>query len=235
MQVTRIRGHAYALVVYPDLFVCLQIVPHKHLLLTTDQCGADLHGGEPIDVYVSDDFLRKVDGDERHVLDAVQMFLAGSYNSFRLLADHVVHDREIMWREVPDHVYVVLEQAQIHAKRIVVVKISHRSIIHQLPDLLYGAREEEGVVHHNAQILPFGQLNQFLCLSYAGREGLVNEDMFTVLQSGLSYFEVRPDWRDHRYDIDTRGFNDLHRIRGERNSRMCLFQAFLSLGVLVAH
>ena len=38
--------------------------------------------------------------------------------------DQVIHDRQIVRRQVPDHVDVVLEQAEIDAHRIVVIKIA---------------------------------------------------------------------------------------------------------------
>src|SRR6516165_6043366 len=124
MQVAGVSRHANTLVVDLDFFVGFEVVPHEHSFLASNQGGAHLHGGQPVHVNVRDDVLGEIDGDERNVFDTVQMLFARSYDGFRLLPDHVVHDGEIVRGEVPNDVDVVLEQAKIDAKGIVVVQIA---------------------------------------------------------------------------------------------------------------
>ena len=51
-------------------------------------------------------------------------------------AEQVVHDREVVDREVPDHVHVALEQAEIHPGRVVVVDVAELAGVDQLADRL---------------------------------------------------------------------------------------------------
>ena len=89
---------------------------------------------------------------------------AGRDHRLGLLADDVVHDRQIVRREVPHHADVVLEQAEIHARRIEVVERPERAGVDDLANLPDRAAEEERVIHHDLQVLPVGQLDQLLGL-----------------------------------------------------------------------
>ena len=112
------------LVVYPNFFVCDQIVPHHHFLLPADQRRSDLHRRQPIYVDVRDDVFRKIHRQIRHIFNAVQMLFAGGHNRFWLSLNQVVHNRQIVGRKVPDNADVVLKQSQIYAKRIVIIEVA---------------------------------------------------------------------------------------------------------------
>ena len=73
---------------------------------------------------MGDDLVREVDGDIGHILEAVQMALAGGGHGFRLRRRQVIHDRKVVRRQVPDDIHVVLEQSQVHPGRIVVVELA---------------------------------------------------------------------------------------------------------------
>ncbi len=66
-----------------------------------------------------------------HIFVAVQMTLPGGDDGLRAWLDEVIHDREIVRRQVPEHVDVVLEQAQIDPRRIVVIELAQRSFVDQ--------------------------------------------------------------------------------------------------------
>ena len=70
-----------------------------------------------------------------------------------LLADDVVHDRQIVRREVPDDADVVLKQAEVHARRVEVVERPERAGVDDLADLPHRAAEQERVVDHDLQVL----------------------------------------------------------------------------------
>ena len=77
-------------------------------------------------------------------------------------SDQVVHDGEIVRRQVPDHVDIVLEQAEIDARGIVVEELSEHAFVDQLADLPHGAGEEERVIDHDLQVSGGGQVDQLL-------------------------------------------------------------------------
>ncbi len=76
----------------------------------------------------------------------------------------MVHDGEIVGREIPDHVDIVLKQAEVDSGGIVVIELSERSFLDHLPYAPDGAGEEERVIHHDPEVLAFRQFNQLLGL-----------------------------------------------------------------------
>src|SRR5439155_6477392 len=108
--------------------------------------------------------VRKIKRDIRDVLEVVQVSLSRGYNALRLQADQVVHDGQIVRGQIPDDVDVVLKEPKVDAGGVVVVEAAQDSLIHELSHLAHGAGEQEGVVHHDDQILPLCELDQFFCL-----------------------------------------------------------------------
>src|SRR6266851_5475372 len=72
------------------------------------------------------------------------MFLPRGNDGLWFLLDDVVQDRQIVRCKVPRHIYVVLEETQIHSRRVIVVEIPQSTVIHQLPDFPHCAGEEKG-------------------------------------------------------------------------------------------
>src|SRR5215469_16673737 len=95
---------------------------------------------------------RKVHGDECHIFVTVDVSLAGGQHRLRLVVDDVIHDRQVVRGEVPDDIYVVLEQSEVHAKRVVVVQVAQGPRIDQFADLLDRACEQERMVDHDHKL-----------------------------------------------------------------------------------
>src|SRR3989442_6691067 len=96
-----------------------------------------------------------------------------------------------MGREVPDDADVMLEEPQVDSRRVVVIEIAEDAFVEELTDLPNGPREEEGVIHHDLECLPLGQLDQLFRLVGGGCKGLFDERVLAVPQSGSGQFEVR--------------------------------------------
>ncbi len=79
-------------------------------------------------------------------------------------AEQEVHDRQVVHGEVPDHADVVLEQAEVHAHRVVVVELAELPVADELVDLAHGARVDEGVVDHQRQPALVGLGDELLAL-----------------------------------------------------------------------
>ena len=154
----------------------------------------------------------KVDSDESNVFDAVQVPLSGGHNGFWLVRNHIIHDAQIVGRQIPDHVDVMLEKTQVHTQGIVVVEISQFSFVDQVLDLPHRTREQKGVVDHNLQVLAICKFDQFFCLRDAVGKWLFDKDMLSVLQRLLGQFIMGPDWSYDRYDVDIRAKSE-HRSR----------------------
>jgi hypothetical protein len=153
----------------------------------------DLYRGKPVDVDVRDDLLGEIDRHEGYILMAVQVLLPGGDNRLGSRLDQVVHDGKVVRRKVPEHIDIVLEEAQIHARGIVVIELAQCFFIEQLPDLLDRAGKQEGVVHHDPEILFQGQVRSAPPLRGIAGERLLNEDVLAVFERGFCQLVVRPD------------------------------------------
>src|SRR6266853_96398 len=224
----------HTLVIDLDLLVGLQIVPDEHLVLAADERGPDLHGRQPVHVDVGDDVAREIDRDEPHVGVAVQVASAGRDDRLGPLGNDVVHDRQIVRGQIPDHAHVVLEQPEVHARGIEVVQLAQRAAVDQLANLPHGPAEEEGVIHHDLQVLPFSQLDELLGLLRRGCEGLLDEYVFAVRQRGLRQLVMRPDRRDDRDSVDVRRRQHLRKVRRQVDAGIGLASAPQRGRVLVA-
>ena len=80
---------------------------------------------------------------------------------FGLEPDEIVHDREIVRRQIPDDVHVMLKEPEIDSGRVVVVERAENVRVDQFLDLAHGASEQEGVIHHDLEVPALGELDQF--------------------------------------------------------------------------
>ena len=76
---------------------------------------------------------------------------AGRRDRHRLRRQHVVHDRQVVHGQVPEHVDVVLEQPEVHADRVVVVDVAELAVVDELAHLADRAGVDERVIDHEHQ------------------------------------------------------------------------------------
>src|SRR6185437_6575966 len=98
---------------------------------------------------MGDHVVGEIESHISNVFMPVEMLLAGSRNRLRLRADEVVHDRQIVWREVPENIDVMLEKTEIDARGIVVIKLPQRAFVEELGDLLDSSGKQECMIHHD--------------------------------------------------------------------------------------
>ena len=130
------------------------------------------------------------------------MSAAGSRDALGLAGGQIVDDGEIVRRQVPDDVDVVLEKAQIDPHGVVIVELPERTVIDHLPDTPHGAGKEEGVIHHDLEVLLLSQLNQLLGLHGSRGKRLLHEYVLAVLESGFGQLKVCPDGRHDGDGVD---------------------------------
>ena len=133
------------------------------------------------------------------------MFLARRHDCFRRPLDQVVHDRKVVWRQVPHHICVGLEHAEIDSCGVVVVERSERVVVDQLADLAHRAREQECVIHHDLEILPVCQLNELLRFVGAAGEWFLDEDVFPIFKRRPGHWEVQGRRSDNGDGVNLRG------------------------------
>src|SRR2546430_14375856 len=79
---------------------------------------------------------------------------AGGRNGRRFCWQHIIHNRKIMDGQIPNHVYIVLEESEINAYGVVVVDVAQGVRGDQLPNLSHGASVDKGVIHHQNTLTP---------------------------------------------------------------------------------
>src|SRR5205085_10436908 len=120
-----------------------------HATAAGDERAADFDGREPVEVEVGDERVVEAELDVGDVLQArLDVATARSHQARGPPPDDVVHDREVVRREVPDDVEVVLEEAEVDAHGVEVEQVADLPGRDDLLDAAHRARVDEGVVNH---------------------------------------------------------------------------------------
>ena len=90
----------------------------------------------------------------------------------------MVDDREIVRRQIPQHVDVGLEQAKVHSNGVVVADATELAAVDQFGDPLHGASEQERVIDHEHDALPARQRHQLLGLGDGGAHRFFDKTCF---------------------------------------------------------
>ena len=102
---------------------------------------------------------------QRQVADVrhhrVDVAIAARLDLHRLGAEQVVDDGEVVRREVPQHVHVGLEQAEVDALRVVIGDLAQRIGADQVLQHPNHGVEDEGVVDHQGQARGLGTFDEF--------------------------------------------------------------------------
>ncbi len=129
----------------------------------------------------------------------------------------------------------MLEQSEVHPGGVVVVQRAERAVVDQLADLPHRPAKQEGVVHHDAQVLPLRQLDQLLGLRRGRGKRLFDEHVLAVLQRRLGQVEMRPDRRDDGHRIDIGRPQHLGKIGRQVHAGIAALRPLERRRALVAH
>ena len=143
---------------------------------------------------------------------------AGRYRG-GLFLQQVVEHREVVHREVPDHVHVVLEQAEIHPRAVVVVDVAEIAGADDLADLLDRAGVDEGVVDHQGQVAARRFFDQPPRIVGGGGDRLFDDDVLAGAQRGKGQLVMRRDRRGDQHGIDGGVVDQRARILMQRQAR----------------
>src|SRR5262249_31655732 len=95
--------------------------------------------------------------------------------------------------EIPEDVRVVLEQAEVEARRVAVVDAAQISRLYQTAQLCDRRVEHEGVSRHQDPLLAVGQCDQGRRLCDTGGERLLDEHVLSMEQRVAGNGVVRVD------------------------------------------
>src|SRR4051812_46806135 len=117
-------GPFHAGVVNLNLFERLDVAINDHPLRPDNSHIAHFSGVEPTALYCREAVLAEINAHRRHVLHArSNMRIAPAIDTPWLLVHNIEHNRNIVWRKVPGHVDILLEQAKIQPPRTDVLNI----------------------------------------------------------------------------------------------------------------
>src|SRR5439155_13046811 len=116
---------------------------------------------------------------------------------------------------------VVLKEPEVHSRRVEIVEGAERTTVDELADLCDRTAEQERVIHHQLEILPFGELDELLRLLGGRGERLFEKDMLAVFERRLRQGEMRPD-RSHDGDgVDIGRGQYVGEFGRQLDSRIC--------------
>src|SRR5450432_4445377 len=92
-------------------------------------------------------------------------------------------DGDVVRSEIPSHVNVSLEEAQVQTARIDVADFADVAGANDLPDLLHRGGIEKRVADHQHNASAFRDLDQLLTLRRGGGHRLLNKGVFAGQQA----------------------------------------------------
>ena len=119
-----------------------------------------------------------------------------------IFVEQVVKDRQIVRREVPEHVDVGLEEAQVDAHRVVVAELAKFAGSQGLADTLNRAGEEIGMIDHQDHALAFGQVHQFFRFRDRRAHRLLDQDVLAGEDRLAGKIEMCGDRRGDEHSLD---------------------------------
>ena len=143
--------------------------------------------------------------------------------ALREAVEQEVDDREIVRREVPHHVHVVLEHAEVDADAVDVTEVAELALVEELLHLPHRRAVDERVVDHQGEALLVGERDHPLRVGDGVRERLLDEDVLAGLERLDRERRVRAHGRGDGDGIDVGALQErvevglaLHRgVRGE--------------------
>src|SRR4029077_9291677 len=181
-----VRRTFYACIVNADFLAGTQIVIDDHASRTDDSHFANFPRLEPTALDGCEAFTRE---GERHVCHVLysrrDMSVPLAVNRGGKFIKNMENDRDVMRRQIPRDINVLLEQSQIETPAIDIADLTQISGLNDLGNLLHWRRVEKSVIEHQNQAVAIGDFDQFLALG--GRRGhrFFNERMLTCKESCL--------------------------------------------------
>src|SRR4029450_892829 len=146
------RRTFYPCIVDADLFACPPIVIDNHASRTDDRHFANLPRLEPAALDGREALTRERERYVSHVLySGRNVSVPLTVNRGRKFIQNMENDRDVVWRQIPRDINVLLEQAQIETPAIDITELAQISGLSDLGNLLHGRRVEKGVIEHQNQ------------------------------------------------------------------------------------
>src|SRR5262249_35967063 len=134
-----------------DLFHRLQVVVHDTLATSTDDEVPYFNRAQPVDVERRQEAVAEIEIEVSHVFDFAHLLgVAGaeSREAARESPHEVIQNGQIVRRQIPHHINVMLEQTQVDAHAVDEKQVADLAGIDDLLDFLNRAAVDKGVIDH---------------------------------------------------------------------------------------
>jgi len=106
------------------------IIIDNHLLGAGYQNLAQFHRRQPVDMDMRQKIVGVINGQIGYVFDArIKMTGSDGADKFRFASQHIIHNRNIVGRKIPNHIGSRPEKAQVYPDRIEIVNISQFTLV----------------------------------------------------------------------------------------------------------
>src|SRR5262245_60037563 len=146
-----------------------------------------------------DHVVGKIHDNVGHVFLAVEMADTNCHHGDRLLLNQKVHDGDIVRRQVPDDVGVMLEKTKVDADGIEVKDFTDLSAHKVILDFANSAGVDKGVVHHKGEPPFVCRFDQVLSVRGLESERLFHQKVLAGLQCPHAERIVGGDRRGQDY------------------------------------
>src|SRR4029450_3741227 len=144
-----VRRTFYPCIVDADFLACPQIVIHDHASRTDDSHFANFPRLEPAALDGCEAFTREGERHVSHVLySRCDMGVTLAVNSRGKFIENMENDRDVVRRQIPRDVDVLLEKSQIETPEIDVTDFAEISGLDDLGNLLDRRGIEKSVIEH---------------------------------------------------------------------------------------
>src|SRR5206468_6319416 len=155
-----VRRTFYPCVVDADLFACPQIVIYDHASRADDSHFANLPRLEPAALNGRKALARE---GERHVCHVLysrrNMSVSLAVDRGGKFVKNMENDRDVVRRQVPGDIDVLLEQSQVETPTINIADLAQISGLNTLGNLLHRRRVEKRVIEHQDQTVTLGDFD----------------------------------------------------------------------------
>ncbi len=152
-----------------------------------------------------------------------------------LLWQDVVEDRQVMWREIPEHVDVGLHQPEVDADGVDVLDVSEVTCHHEVPHALHRRGVAVGVVRHEDQPAVLGGLDQFAPLVQGRSQRLLDHDVLACLECCERDLEMGAGWGGDHHCIHRRIAEHAVQVVGHRHGAVAPDHLRRPCDIEVAH
>src|ERR1035437_1454199 len=190
---------------YPDLFYRRDVVINNHPPAAHDRHLPHFSWVEPTALNDGGPLLWKAQPHGGHILHARRdVGAALAVYGHGLFPHDVQDDGDVMRRQVPGHVDVLLEQPQVEPPGANVADFTDVAGVHNLLNLPHGGRIKERVTVHQHYSLFLCDFDQLFALAGRAGHGLLDERVFAGQQARFGHRVMQPDGggNDHRIETD---------------------------------